>query len=98
DRSRMCGRMWLCLASMRSLSAADCQDRKLQAINNANLAENGRQVILYRTLGDRQVAGDVLVALAPRDQTCDFDLARRQNREASGHARGGLSGLQGKAG
>src|SRR5262249_17597283 len=51
---------------------------QLRARGDAELGENLTEVILDRPRAEEQLRGDLLVRLAPRYQTADLELLRRQ--------------------
>src|SRR6266851_1795411 len=78
--------------------AATCgENRELDAVNHADLAEYRRKVILYRTFGDRQITSNAFVTLTLGDQSRDLDFPWRQYRESTSASRCRVAWRRGNA-
>src|ERR671923_323513 len=77
-RSSETGRAWTTTHPTRRLdeSAITRPTRKLMAIRELELAQDGRHVRLDRLHGDRETLGDLLIGVAACDQPQDLLLPR----------------------
>src|SRR5436190_8621688 len=57
------------------------EDDGLRTGAHAELVENARQMIAHGLLADEELRGDVVIAVAARDQVEDLELARGQHGE-----------------
>src|SRR5690349_24980015 len=68
----------LVLGPLADQAGADCDDRRLRAVGDAELREHVPDVCLHRLLRERELAGDQLVRKAASDQHEHLALARRE--------------------